>query len=132
MEDISVTVADDPIVVNIYTLAREWTVGNNITPTNLINFITYVMTSTQKFVTEKGNGQYKKRVVMTVLRKIVKNDIEFINESDKQVIESLVETLAPAAIDTVIGIATGKIDIGKQAQQVANVWKACFPCCFKK
>lgn len=132
MEDISVTVADDPIVVNIYTLAREWTVGNNITPTNLINFITYVMTSTQKFVTEKGNGQYKKRVVMTVLRKIVKNDIEFINESDKQVVESLVETLAPAAIDTVIGIATGKIDIGKQAQQVANVWKACFPCCFKK
>ena len=100
MEDISVTVADDPIVVNIYTLAREWTVGNNITPTNLINFITYVMTSTQKFVTEKGNGQYKKRVVMTVLRKI--------------------------------GIATGKINIGKQAQQVANVWKACFPCCFKK
>ena len=132
MEDISVTVADDPIVVNIYTLAREWTVGNNITPTNLINFITYVMTSTQKFVTEKGNGQYKKRVVMTVLRKIVKNDVEFINESDKQVVESLVETLAPAAIDTVIGIATGKIDIGKQAQQVANVWKACFPCCFKK
>lgn len=132
MEDISVTVADDPIVVNIYTLAREWTVGNNITPTNLINFITYVMTSTQKFVTEKGNGQYKKRVVMTVLRKIVKNDIEFINESDKQVVESLVETLAPAAIDTVIGIATGKIDIGKQAQQVANIWKACFPCCFKK
>ena len=132
MEDISVTVADDPIVVNIYTLAREWTVGNNITPTNLINFITYVMTSTQKFVTEKGNGQYKKRVVITVLRKIVKNDIEFINESDKQVVESLVETLAPAAIDTVIGIATGKIDIGKQAQQVANVWKACFPCCFKK
>ncbi len=132
MEDISVTVADDPIVVNIYTLAREWTVGNNITPTNLINFITYVMTSTQKFVTEKGNGQYKKRVVMTVLRKIVKNDVEFINESDKQVVESLVETLAPAAIDTVIGIATGKINIGKQAQQVANVWKACFPCCFKK
>ena len=132
MEDISVTVADDPIVVNIYTLAREWTVGNNITPTNLINFITYVMTSTQKFVTEKGNGQYKKRVVMTVLRKIVKNDIEFINESDKQLVENLVETLAPAAIDTVIGIATGKIDIGKQAQQVANVWKACFPCCFKK
>ena len=132
MEDISITVADDPIVVNIYTLAREWTVGNNITPTNLINFITYVMTSTQKFVTEKGNGQYKKRVVMTVLRKIVKNDIEFIDESDKQVVESLVETLAPAAIDTVIGIATGKIDIGKQAQQVANVWKACFPCCFKK
>ena len=132
MESISITVEDDPIVVNIYTLAREWTVGNNVTPSNIINFITYVMTSTQKLVTEKGNGQYKKRVVMTVLRKIVKNDIDFSNETDKQVIENLVETLAPSAIDTVVGIATGKIDLGKHAHQAANIWKACFPCCFKK
>ena len=132
MESISITVEDDPIVVNIYTLAREWTVGNNVTPSNIINFITYVMTSTQKLVTEKGNGQYKKRVVMTVLRKIVKNDIEFSSEEDKQVVSSLVETLAPSAIDTVVGIATGKIDLGKHARQAANIWKACFPCCFKK
>jgi len=132
MESISITVEDDPIVVNIYTLAREWTVGNNVTPSNIINFITYVMTSTQKLVTEKGNGQYKKRVVMTVLRKIVKNDIEFSGEEDKQVVSSLVETLAPSAIDTVVGIATGKIDLGKHARQAANIWKACFPCCFKK
>ncbi len=132
MESISITVEDDPIVVNIYTLAREWTVGNNVTPSNIINFITYVMTSTQKLVTEKGNGQYKKRVVMTVLRKIVKNDIEFSGEEDKQVVSSLVETLGPSAIDTVVGIATGKIDLGKHAHQAANIWKACFPCCFKK
>ena len=132
MESISITVEDDPIVVNIYTLAREWTVGNNVTPSNIINFITYVMTSTQKLVKEKGNGQYKKRVVMTVLRKIVKNDIEFSSEEDKQVVSSLVETLAPSAIDTVVGIATGKIDLGKHARQAANIWKACFPCCFKK
>ena len=39
MESISITVEDDPIVVNIYTLAREWTVGNNVTPSNIINFI---------------------------------------------------------------------------------------------
>ena len=121
MESISITVEDDPIVVNIYTLAREWTVGNNVTPSNIINFITYVMTSTQKLVTEKGNGQYKKRVVMTVLRKIVKNDIEFSGEEDKQVVSSLVETLAPSAIDTVVGIATGKIDLGKHARQAANI-----------
>ena len=114
----------------LYNIAKIWINNNNFNPTTVIPFATTLIRSTQKIVSEKAKGPYKKELVLTILRKIINNDITFENDNDKIQVLVIVENTIPIFIDTSIGIATGEIDLQKRAEQAGKIWKSCFPCCF--
>ena len=67
---------NDPQVVKLYSIAKIWAGGNEVTPASILNFVTVLISSIESIVNEKGQGQYKKKVVMTVLRLVFKNDVK--------------------------------------------------------
>ena len=114
----------------LYNIAKIWINNNNFNPTTVIPLVTNLIRCTQKLVSEKAKGPYKKELVLTILRKIINNDITFENDNDKIQVLVIVENTIPIFIDTSIGIATGEIDLQKRAEQAGKIWKSCFPCCF--
>lgn len=113
----------DPVVMRIYNIAQSWVNQNEKPgPANIVAFATSLMVSIQRLVT--GRGAYKKQVVLTVLRKVIADEVEFDSEADKKTVLTLVDTLVPPAIDVIVDIATSNA-MKKQC-------KACvrrFPCC---
>ena len=106
----------DPNIDKLYNMIRD----KNLAPENLIEFTAHLMQLTQKLISGKKQGEYKKQLVLQVARKYVS---ELANNSEKDQLVSLVENILPASIDTIVAVATGKINLGK-------LWKQLFPCCF--
>ena len=121
--------SDDNVEI-LYNIAKIWINNNNFNPSTIIPFVTTLIRCTQKLVSEKAKGPYKKELVLTILKKVIENDITFENDSDKIQVLVIVENTIPIFIDTSVGIATGEIDLRKRAEQVGKIWKVCFPCCF--
>ena len=118
--------SNDPVVAQVYTQCKAWASGDPPTISSVTAFVMQLMAVTQQAVAEKGKGPYKKRVVLTVLRKILENDVRWGSEADKQTILTLVETTVPSIIDTSVSVARGEYDLAKQVQAVKQ---ACCGCC---
>ena len=115
--------SNDPVVAQVYAQCKSWASGASPTISTVTAFVMQLMAVTQRAVAEKGKGPYKK-VVLTVLRKILENDVELFSDADRQTILSLVETTVPSIIDASVSVARGEYDLAKQVQAVG---KAC--CC---
>lgn len=115
----------DPKVLKLYDIAKVFATGTEITATSIITFCTTLISTVQDLVQEKGQGKRKKEMVLTVLRLVITNDIDTLNDSDKSTLLSLLESTIPIFIDTAIGIATGDIDIKKEWN---NMFGGCCPC----
>ena len=120
---------NDPIVAQVYEQSKSWAEGDPPSIASVVSFVTQLITTVQSMVTEKAKGPYKKQVVLTVLRKILENDVQWGSEADEATIMRMLETTVPSIIDTAVGIATGEIDLEKRARKIGRIWKACFPCC---
>jgi len=105
--------ADDPKIARLYALAKGWATQHKVSAASVVTFTTYLISAVEQLVTEGHAGAYKKLVVMTVLRRVVANDIPFADAEDKAALLGVVELVVPRLIDTIIGVATGSIDIGK-------------------
>ena len=116
--------SNDPVVAQVYDQCKSWASGASPTISTVTAFVMQLMAVTQRAVAEKGKGPYKKKVVLTVLRKILENDVGWSSEADRQTILSLVETTVPSIIDASVSVARGEYDLAKQVQAVG---KAC--CC---
>ena len=107
----------DPNIDKLYNMIRD----KNLAPENLIEFTAHLMQLAQKLISGKNKGEYKKQLVLQVTHKYV-SELEASSEKDQLL--ALVNNILPASIDTIVAIATGKINLGK-------LWKRLFPCCFK-
>lgn len=111
----------DPRTEHLYAIAKRWASGNKITTVSIITFTLVLIASLQEIVTEPRQGPYKKRVLLTVLRKVVDEE-KFENEDDKLLLNVMIDSTIPTFIDSAIGIATGQIDLYK-------LFVSCSPCC---
>ena len=64
------------------------------------------------------------------VRLLIENETSM-NDADRTATLATLDVAVPAAIDTLVGVATGEINLQKKAAQCGKFWKACCPCCFK-
>ena len=114
---------DDQRVARLYQLAKSWANGRAVTAASIVTFATYLISASEQLVTEGHAGAFKKQAVLTVLRNVVANDIVFKSQDDREAVLGVVELVVPMLIDTIIGVATGSIDIGK-------IFGSASCCCF--
>jgi hypothetical protein len=112
----------DPRVKMLYAQAKKWAAGHTVDAGSVITFVTVLIAALQEIVKEPRSGGYKKKVLMTVLRMVIENDVVFNVPGDRAVIMAIVNSTVPVFIDTAIGIAVGDINLGK-------LFASCSPCC---
>ena len=106
----------------LYNFGKEWINNNSkISANNISDFTINLMKFIQTIVKNKNKGEYKKELVLKVLKKFI-NEIEWGNNNQKSNIDFLFEFIIPNLIDNIIYIAKGNIDLGK----MKNIG-----CCFK-
>lgn len=119
---------DDVATAAVYDQCRGWFRNEeSVTAGSMIRFTLYVMTVAQRVVEERNAGPYKKRVVLTVMRRVLDRDIDWGTPEQEAAIVAMMESTVPTLIDTSVAVAKGEVDLAKRG---ARVWKACFPCCF--
>jgi hypothetical protein len=110
--------SNDPIVSQLYAIAKEWVEGHEKPgPANIIAFATALMCAVQKIANGKG-GSYKRTIVLTIMAEVIENEVEFATELDKKAVLGLVETMVPPAIDAIV-------NVGQQLFNPENVAAAC-------
>lgn len=108
----------------VYEQAKEWiSKEENLTPTNVMEFVTFLMPIVQKITFGKKKGEYKKQLVMDIITKVIENDAKFESDEDKTLVLKVVKNTVPITIDLLVSVATGKIDI-------KNKVRSLFFCCF--
>jgi hypothetical protein len=108
---------EDPAVTQLYAIAQDWIKNHEKPgPANLIVFATTLMCAAQRLV--RGNGSYKKTVVLTVLARAIDNEVEFASKADEQAVLDLVATMVPPAIDAIV-------NVGEQLFNPENVVAVC-------
>lgn len=86
----------------VYTHAKAWVVDNDSPSfTNIIALATNLMTIVQK-VYGKGRGEQKKAVVLNVLCRIIKEDVDEVN---KETMLNVANALVPPAIDAIVALS---------------------------
>lgn len=106
----------DPYAKDLYDQAKLWASGNGgVNAGSVISFAITVMRSIQIMVAQakEYKAAYKKRMVMTILRMVVNNDVRFEKDGDRELVMSIIENTVPTFIDTVILVAKGDVDLGK-------------------
>ena len=102
----------DAILENLTT--RE------ITSKNIISMTIDIMHHVQEFITQKGQGDKKKELVILVLKELIN---KVTDENVKTHLNTLVNTCVPETIDMIILVASGKLDLGKLTKKYLS-------CCF--
>ena len=114
---------DDALANQLHATAKDWIDGHEKPgPANIIAFATALMLAAQKLV-GKGRGQYKKDLVLTIMARVIEDEVQFTTEADKIAVLGLLETLVPPAIDAIVGA-------GKELFSPENMSKcaSCFGC----
>jgi len=92
----------------------------DLTVENIISHTINIMHTVQTLITQKGQGEKKKELVISVLSHL----IDKVQDTDvKDKLTLLLNTCVPETIDVVILVASGKLDFGKLSKKY-------LPCCF--
>ena len=89
----------------------------------LFSFTTQVIYIVE--TTVQSSGSEKKQLVLDLVTATVH---DFVRDTDQDDILRLIHNVVPYCIDTVISVAKGEIDIGKQAMQLIQVTQGCLSC----
>ena len=108
----------------VYEIAKKWvSEHDDMNPANIIELVTDLIPATQTIIKGSKKGSYKKEIVLTVMAKILDNDINFSTPEQEQLVRTILENTVPKTIDILILVATGKLQMGKK---VKNCFKICF------
>lgn len=107
----------DPIVTTLYQTYREWT-HDTFNPSTLITLITLMIPQLEKIVVGPNRGEYKKKIIISVLDLLVGNSN--LDENAKDSLYLVIKTTIPITIDTMISVAHGDIDLGKELKKIQN------------
>lgn len=115
---------DAATVEAVYDVARDWVVtrGGSVDASSVVRFVVHLIAVTQRTVTEPGRGPYKKAVVLTVLRRVLRHDVTWGSDLDRANLMLVAEMAVPSMIDAAVGIARGDLDLGKRDGDTT-------PCC---
>tara|TARA_B100001093_G_scaffold72728_1_gene63313 strand:- start:5973 stop:6401 length:429 start_codon:yes stop_codon:yes gene_type:complete len=100
----------DAQAARLYSIAKNWALHNEVNASNIIEFVTTLITAVEQIISEKGQGKKKKQVLLTVLSLVIKYDIK-VSEEDRASLLNLMQVIVPTFIDTAISLFTGKIDL---------------------
>ena len=110
---------NDKNIDKLYELRKIWIENNSeINLDNISDFTIHLMKLVQDIVKNKNEGDYKKDLVLKVLRKFM-DEIEW--ENDKA--EFLFEMVIPNLIDQIISVANGSINLGKMKQKICSCFQ---------
>ena len=85
--------------------------NKNLTPENILSITVDIMQLAQNNIKGKKQGELKKEIVLNVLKKITNENINDLEVRDK--LDMMLDTCIPDAIDTMVQIARGEVDLGK-------------------
>ena len=110
---------NDPITMTIYEQVKDWAEGDEkLNASSIMELVTLLIPTIQRMVTGKNRGEYKKKVLITVLSLVIR-DSKCSNDT-KIILSNLVDTTIPTTIDIMIGVAHGNIDLKKTYDKVQN------------
>lgn len=98
----------------------KYLIDDKPTSRSIIKIVTYSMKCVENTMKDKS-GSYKKEVVMRVIERVVEDSK--LDKESKEDLTFLIHTTIPSIIDTMVGIARHKIDIGKTKKYFRD-------CCF--
>lgn len=101
----------DPNVLSLYNQFKDWSEGDKLDASNVIQLVTLLIPAVQKIVIEPHRGPYKKKVVINVLELLIQDSK--LNNNAKTTLKIIVNTTVPITIDTLISVAKGDINVGK-------------------
>lgn len=114
----------DSNVISIYNQFKDWTKGKKINAGSIIVLTTRLMTLVQQKIKEHKQGKYKKNIVITVLKLLVRDSNE-LTEDEKEEVNFLIDCTIPTMIDMMILIAKNEIDLDKTKKNINNCFKKC-------
>lgn len=114
------TTTADPIVDQLYLQAKNWVEDEPLEAANVITFAARLIAVTQNVVREKAKGPYKKKVVLTILFRLV-DESEDLSDDAKQHLRYILDTTVPPSIDTMISIGKGELDLAKNIQNIKKI-----------
>lgn len=110
-----------PEVKLVYDQIKEWTQKNEKPNASSIIILTTLIIKNVEKISKDKSGDYKKQIVIDVLYQVIKESK--LEDDAKLSLMYLVDTTIPSTIDTMIGIANHKIDLGKVKSVTSR-------CCF--
>jgi len=90
---------------------------------NIIDYIVRVMAIVEK--QKQLSGIEKKAVVIEILLRLV-DSLNRLNDESKMRVKTLVKTLAPSVIDTIVSATKGALSVNKKVEEAT---KKCFSKC---
>lgn len=116
-EDIAIynPVQETPQFVGLMNIIKKW-IFEEFNIDEVIPFITKVMCVVNQAVSSPHAGEYKKKLVLSLMFCCIK--VSNILVPDKEIAYSVIHHIAPSAIDTIVSVAKGKIDIKKSMKFV--------------
>lgn len=108
----------DENVLRLYQQFRNWNTNHHLSLETLLSLTTELIPVVEKMLKEE-KGVYKKKVLMDTLKLII-NDSPLQN-SEKQLLLTVLHTTVSTSIDIMISIAKGEIDIGKKIKMCCNI-----------
>jgi len=113
-------VKETPQFVSLFEIIKKWIV-EKFDIHDIIPFTSKIMAVVNQAITEPHCGQYKKKLVLSLLYCCVKaSDLVL---GDKHIAYSIISNVAPSAIDTIVCIAKGEINVKETLHYVE---KSCF------
>jgi hypothetical protein len=118
----------EEILIQVAKELKSLLAGNSLTLSNITGVVVdlYNFIQCYKSLTE----HQKTLLLITVLTNFVKTEVD----TDPTLLV-VIETLVPRIVDTLVGVSTGKINIGDIVEELEEQAKSCWNCftsCFKK
>ena len=99
-------------VDSLKSMTSTWLKGRSLSPATIIDLVPIMMKNVQILMTEKGQGSYKKELLLYVLKVFV-DESKFGTDADRKKVKMIIKDTVPTIIDTIIAVKKGDIDILK-------------------
>lgn len=101
---------EDPLTQQVYNEIKGTIRNKTVDKESIIMMVTLLIPIVQRLCRGR-EGTYKKQVVITVLTRLV--DDSSIENHAKNTLYEIIQVVVPEVIDSLISVATHKLDIGK-------------------
>ena len=108
----SYTDPEDPLFSECYDTVRGWVVQErDVGPATILGFVSRVMALLQAMVALRHSGARKKRLCLSIVRKVVMTEVQFARDGDRAAVEALLLPggLVDGGIDVFVSVARGAL-----------------------
>ena len=114
-------IKETPQFISLLEIVKKWIITDMFDIKDIIPMVSKIMCIVNQAVICPHAGEYKKKLVLSLLYCCVKaSDLLM---PDKHIAYSIISSFAPSAIDTMVSIAKGEINV---KQSIQYIEKNCF------